>query len=352
MDSSTRAQDMLRRFAGQPSTAALRSAAASERTRIIVVALAANLVVAFAKLAAGMLTGSAALLAEAGHSFADSLNEVLLGVSLRRGNVPADAAHPLGHGRERFLWAFMAAIASFLIVGCLSIALGVQKLLVGGSESNLLVAWLVLGVASIADGVSLLQSLRSARREADGTHRSLWRRVLHSSDPTLRAIIVEDVAALVGLGLAAIGLAASALLGDSRWDAVASILIGLLLATTAFGLAWPLSDYLVGRSVTARWRSEYPPHRRGLEYEAQVHGIDHTHRSEVVGHHRPLRRPRDRHRRPEGQAGRRAAGTRQRRPDPLATRQPACRRDHPVPLPRGHRPGHAAVPRDWPGHSA
>src|SRR5258707_12071940 len=117
MDSSTRAQDMLRRFSVRSSAAALRNATASERTRVIVVALAANLVVALAKLAAGVLTGSAALLAEAGHSFADSLNEVLLGVSLRRGNVPADAAHPLGHGRERFLWAFMAAIASFLIGG-------------------------------------------------------------------------------------------------------------------------------------------------------------------------------------------------------------------------------------------
>ena len=114
MDSSTRGQDMLRRFSVRSSAAALRNATASERTRVIVVALAANLVVALAKLVAGVLTGSAALLAEAGHSFADSLNELLLGVSLRRGNVPADAAHPLGHGRERFLWAFMAAIASFL----------------------------------------------------------------------------------------------------------------------------------------------------------------------------------------------------------------------------------------------
>src|SRR5437870_6382440 len=250
MDSSTRVQDMLRRFSVRSSAAALRNASARERTRVVVIALAANVFVALAKLAAGLLTGSAALLAEAGHSFADSLNEVLLGVSLRRGNVPADAAHPLGHGRERFLWAFMAAVASFLIGGCLSIALGVQKLVLGGTESNLLVAWLVLGVAFVADGVSLLQTLRSARRDADGPHQSLWHRVLHSSDPTLRAVMVEDVAALVGLGLAAIGLAASALLGESRWDAIASILIGLLLATTAFGLAWPLSDYLVGRSVT------------------------------------------------------------------------------------------------------
>jgi cation diffusion facilitator family transporter len=251
MDGATRGPDLLGRLPVRSSAAALRNASESERTRVIVIALAANLVVALAKLAAGLLTGSAALLAEAGHSFADSLNEVLLGISLRRGNVPADAAHPLGHGRERFLWAFMAAIASFLIGGCLSIALGVQELLAGGTESNLLVAWIVLAVACVADGASLLQSLRSARREADIRHRSLWRSVLHSSDPTFRAVMVEDVAALVGLGLAAIGLAVSAVLGDSWPDAVASILIGLLLATTAFGLAWPLSDFLVGRSVTA-----------------------------------------------------------------------------------------------------
>src|SRR5437667_3034355 len=144
MDSSTRAQDMLRRFSVRSSAAALRNATASERSRVIVVALAANLVVAVAKLAAGLLTGSAALLAEAGHSFADSLNEVLLAISLSRGRVPADAAHPLGHGRERFLWAFMAAIASFLIGGCLSIALGIRELLDGGPMDNLLVAWVVL----------------------------------------------------------------------------------------------------------------------------------------------------------------------------------------------------------------
>jgi cation diffusion facilitator family transporter len=173
MDGGTRGLNVLRLLPVRSSTAALRNAPASERRRVIVVALAANLFVALAKLGAGVLTGSAALLAEAGHSFADSLNEVLLGVSLRRGNVPADAAHPLGHGRERFLWAFMAAIASFLVGGCLSIALGVQKLLAGGSESNLLVAWVVLGVAFVADGASLLQTLRSARREADDPHQSV-----------------------------------------------------------------------------------------------------------------------------------------------------------------------------------
>ena len=106
---------MLTSLPPRRSRAALSSAAQSETTRTILTALALNLLVAAAKLGAGLLTGSAALLAEAGHSLADSVNEVLLGISVRRSRVPADLAHPLGHGRERFLWALLAAIASFLI---------------------------------------------------------------------------------------------------------------------------------------------------------------------------------------------------------------------------------------------
>ena len=108
---------MLTSLPPRRSSAALRRAAQSEMTRTLLTALALNLIVAVAKLVAGLLSGSAALLAEAGHSLADSLNEVLLGISVRRGRVPADPAHPLGHGREGFLWAFLAGIASFLIRG-------------------------------------------------------------------------------------------------------------------------------------------------------------------------------------------------------------------------------------------
>ena len=191
------------------------------------------------------------MLAEAFHSFADSLNEVLLAVSLRRGRAPADAAHPFGHGRERFLWAFMAAVASFLIGGCLSIALSIRELIEGGTQSNFLLAGVVLAVAFGADGLSLVQSLRPARREAQRRGQSLWNYVLRTSDPTLRAVIAEDSAALVGLGLASLGLVGSAVFGNGIPDALASLLIGLLLAATAFGLGWPISDLLLGRSVPA-----------------------------------------------------------------------------------------------------
>jgi cation diffusion facilitator family transporter len=242
---------MLSRLPPRHSNAAVRSAAYGGTSRTITFALVANLVLATAKLAAGLLSGSAALLAEAGHSLADSLNEVFLGISLIRGGMPADVVHPFGHGRERFLWAFMAAIASFLIGGCVSVGLAIWALLEGGSAENLLVAWAVLGVAFLADGISLLQSLRQARREAQERGVPLPRYLLQSSDPSLRAVVVEDGAAVVGVGLAAAGLLVSQLIGNNTPDALASLLIGVLLAVTAFGLARPVVDYLIGRSLPA-----------------------------------------------------------------------------------------------------
>ncbi|HLH22073.1 MAG TPA: cation diffusion facilitator family transporter [Chloroflexota bacterium] len=242
---------MFRSLPPRRSSAALRSAALGESLRTVRVALAANLLVAAAKLAAGLLSGSAALLAEAGHSLADSVNEVFLGISLRRGNLPADPIHPLGHGRERFLWAFMAAIASFLIGGCLSIGLAIRELLAGGVPGDLRLAGVVLAVAFVADGTSLLQSLRQARHEARARGEPLPRYVLHTSDPALRAVVVEDSAGVVGVVAATAGLLASMLLGRDTPDALASLAIGLLLAATAFGLARPLADYLIGRSLPA-----------------------------------------------------------------------------------------------------
>lgn len=213
------------------------------------VALFANLVVAAAKLVAGLTTGSAALLAEAAHSAADSVNEVLLGLSLKHGRLPSDAVHPLGHGGARFLWAFIAAIASFLIGGCLSIALAIRELLVGSAIERYLVAWVVLAVAFVAEGTSLLQSLAQARREAAVWGASTVDFLRHTSEPTLRAIVVEDGAALIGLILAAVGLLLHEFAGLKNADAIAALLIGLLLAATAFGLARPLADLLIGRSM-------------------------------------------------------------------------------------------------------
>src|SRR5437588_2012330 len=188
------------------SRAALQRIGSPDSARTIVIALAANVVIAIAKLISGLISGSTAMLAEAAHSLADASNEVLLGISLRRAAKPADDLHPLGHGRERFLWAFLAAIASFLIGGCFSIGIAIRQLALGTVTEKQTTAWIVLAVAFLADGVSWMQSMRQARSEARERGRDVWFHLLRSSDPTVRAVVVEDSAALIGLVIAAVGL--------------------------------------------------------------------------------------------------------------------------------------------------
>src|ERR1051326_2102233 len=231
------------------SRAALERMKSQDSVRTIIIALVANVVIAVAKLISGLMSGSTALLAEAAHSFADSSNEVLLGISLRRAMKPPDERHPLGHGRERYIWAFMAAVASFLIGGCFSIAMAIHELMHGSETKHTLAAWIVLGVAFLADGFSWVQSIGQARDEARERKQSVSVHLLRSSDPIVRAIVVEDSAALIGLVFAAIGLLISQMTHSGRPDAIASLLIGLLMAVTAFGLARPLADFLVGRSL-------------------------------------------------------------------------------------------------------
>ncbi|MEO8430849.1 MAG: cation diffusion facilitator family transporter [Acidobacteriota bacterium] len=240
---------MLRIRPQRRSATALRRASEGESLRTIVIALAANLLIAVAKLVAGLASRSTGLLAEAAHSAADSINEVFLAIGLHRDRKPADASHPLGHGRERFLWAFMAAIASFLIGGCLSIAMAVVEFKERHPLPGGVAPWVVLGIAFLADGASWVQGVRQARWQAKEYGLTVRVYIQRSSDPVVRAVVVEDSAALVGLGLAAGGLLLSRMTGSNLPDAIASLLIGLLLAATAFALARPLASFLVGRSV-------------------------------------------------------------------------------------------------------
>ena len=215
------------------------------------IAFLANIVIAIAKLIVGLASRSTGMLAEAAHSAADSVNEVFLGIGLYRQHAPADPTHTSGHGRERFLWSFMAAISSFLIGGCVSIALAVAEFNERHAVSGGIAAWIVLGISFAAEGSSWLQSMRQARAQAKEYELTVWRYIRYSSDPLVRAIVVEDSAALIGLCLAACGLLLSKISGTNVPDSIASFFIGLLLAVTAFGLAWPLADFLVGRSLPA-----------------------------------------------------------------------------------------------------
>jgi cation diffusion facilitator family transporter len=230
-------------------------AGGSDSARTVLVAFGANVVIAAAKSVAAVLTGSASMLAEAAHSWADSGNEIFLAIANRRSRRPPDLQHPLGHGREAYVWSLFAALGLFAAGAGVSVTHGVQELAHPEPASDFVVGYVVLAVSFVLEGVSFAQSGRQARREAASLQRDLIEHVLATSDPTLRAVFAEDAAALAGLVIAAAGLAAHQLTGSPIPDAIGSILVGVLLAVVAIILINRNRRFLVGQQADPRVRA-------------------------------------------------------------------------------------------------
>ncbi|GAA1393869.1 cation diffusion facilitator family transporter [Catellatospora coxensis] len=223
--------------------------------RTVFVAFGANLLIAVAKTAAALITRSASLTAEAAHSWADTGNEVFLVVANRRAARPADRQHPLGHGREAYVWSLFAAVGLFVAGGAFSITHGVGQLRNPVPADDFLLGYAVLGLSFLLEGMSFLQSVRQARADARVMQRDLIEHVLATSDPALRAVFAEDAAALTGLVLATAGLAAHQVTGSAVPDAVGSILVGVLLVVVAAVLINRNRRFLVGEEADPRVRA-------------------------------------------------------------------------------------------------
>ncbi|WHT19324.1 cation diffusion facilitator family transporter [Crossiella sp. CA-258035] len=221
-----------------------------ESTLTVVLALIVNFSIGVMKAVAGALTGSAALLAEAAHSVADTFTEGLLLTALRRSGKPADVRHPFGYGKERFFWSLMAAVAIFASGAVFAVVEGVRTLLSGDdTQTRPWVAYLVLGLAFLLESVSFVQASRQVRREAKAEQRGLLAYLRHSDDPTVKTVFFEDTAALIGLLLAFLGVLLHQLTGSAVWDAVASLAIGALLAVVAYLLGSTNLGLLIGRQA-------------------------------------------------------------------------------------------------------
>jgi len=226
-----------------------------ESTLTVLIAFGANLAVAVAKTVAAMLTGSASMAAESAHSWADAGNQGLLAIANRRSKRAPDADRPLGYGREAYVWSLLAAVGLFVVGGSLSVWHGVSELIHGESgHQDYLVAYIVLAIAFALESVSLLQAIRQLRGEAHQFDRDLLDHVLDTSDPTTRAVFAEDTAALIGIVLAALGIGLHQLTGNAAWDAIGSILVGLLLGVIAVVLIDRNRRFIVGEPASAQLR--------------------------------------------------------------------------------------------------
>jgi cation diffusion facilitator family transporter len=241
-----------------------------ESTGTVIVAGAANLAIAVAKLIGGLISHSSAMLSEAAHSLADTVTEVLLFIALKRGGKPADARHPFGYGRETYFWAFMASLCTFAVGAGFSIYQGVTTILEGEEQGSPTISYIILAVSFVLEGSSLIKAVRQVRGEARERRTTSRRYLQHTTDTTVKAVTFEDSAALVGLVLAALGLFLEQVTGDPTWDGISAILIGVLLIVVAVVLARANVSLLIGQSVPGTTRQELEDELTAMD---QVDGV-------------------------------------------------------------------------------
>lgn len=222
---------------------------ASGSGKVVLAALTANALIAVSKFAAASITGSAAMLSEALHSVADTSNQALLLLGMRRARRPADAQHPFGYSKELYFWSFVVAILLFSMGAGVSLYEGIQKLQHPHAIESPIVNYVVLCVAIVFELISTYIALKEFNAQR-GTMSPIAA-LRTSKDPALFTVVLEDLAALSGLVFALVGILASHLLGWLQGDAVASIAIGLLLAGVAAFMSLETKSLLIGEAADA-----------------------------------------------------------------------------------------------------
>ena len=224
--------------------------AGADSLKSILFALGANCLIAMAKTAGAVFTGSSSLLAEAIHSYADCANQALLLWGLHEGRRRPSPDHPLGFGKAIYFWSFIVALMLFSMGGLFSIYEGVHKLQRTEPIANAWVAIAILVFGIVAESVSLWGCLREV--DKDRGRQGLWRWFRNSRQSELLVVFAEDIAALGGLTLALVFIALAHITGNPIWDAAGSICIGVLLVVVAVLVGVEVKALLIGQSVEDR----------------------------------------------------------------------------------------------------
>lgn len=222
--------------------------------KAIFYALGANFGIAVSKFGAAFYTGSGSMLAEAIHSTADCANQLLLLLGLKQARRPASADFPLGHHRVTYFWSMIVALLLFFMGGAFSVYEGVERLLHPQPLENGLIAMAVLGGAVVLEGFSLWGAMREIRQLAGAQPFLAWFRETRQSE--LMVVAGEDIAALIGLALAFLAVAATMVTGNPLWDALGTLMIGVVLMTIAIAVMIEVKGLIVGESAAPQLRVE------------------------------------------------------------------------------------------------
>lgn len=231
--------------------------------KAVLTAVAGNSLVTVAKFGGFLYSGSSALLAEAVHSLADTANQGLLYLGLRRSERQADTKHHFGYGQERYFWNLVSAVTIFFLGCAYTIMHAVDQLLVEHEPEISMIPFVIIGFAFIVEGYSLLVALKEFRRQCREANKSFRVYLAETRDPTTLAVLIEDTVAVLGLFMALAGLSLTVWTGSAMFDGIAAIFIGLLMGWLAWFLAATNRKYLLNRSdeqvnrvATGLWQAD------------------------------------------------------------------------------------------------
>ncbi|MBD8007835.1 MULTISPECIES: cation diffusion facilitator family transporter [Acinetobacter] len=225
----------------------------SESNKIVVyAAMFGNLAIALVKFVAAYITNSSAMLSEAVHSVVDTLNEILLLYGMKKAKKPGDVKHPFGYGRELYFWAFIVALLVFALGAIVSIFQGIYHIIQPEEMQNPMINYIVLGIAILCEGFSWSVALKTFRKQKGNM--GYFEAFRRSKDPTTFTVLFEDTAALIGLVIALVGIFLAHQLNIPELDGVASILIGVVLAVSAWFLARETKGLLLGETADPKLR--------------------------------------------------------------------------------------------------
>ena len=225
----------------------------SESNKIVVyAAMFGNLAIALVKFVAAYITNSSAMLSEAVHSVVATLNEILLLYGMKKAKKPGDVKHPFGYGRELYFWAFIVALLVFALGAIVSILQGIYHIIQPEEMQNPMINYIVLGIAILCEGFSWSVALNTFRKQKGNM--GYFEAFRRSKDPTTFTVLFEDTAALIGLVIALVGIFLAHQLNIPELDGVASILIGVVLAVSAWFLARETKGLLLGETADPKLR--------------------------------------------------------------------------------------------------
>lgn len=233
-------------------------AAEADSTKVVVAAMVGNGLIAVSKFVAGFLTGSAAMIAEAVHSVADTTNQALLMVGMRRARGKPTELHPFGLSAESYFWPFLVSILIFFLGGAFALYEGAHALWGGaeesGTEASPLWNYGVLGVALVFESYSFTVAVREFAKLKGNA--STFEAITQSKDPTIPVVLMEDAAAMLGLLIALAAVVLDDVTGWAGWDAVGSLAIGVVLCFVAYLLARETHSLLLGESASLETRQK------------------------------------------------------------------------------------------------